>query len=210
MQAFNSTSLNPYFIADAVGIDYYKPGSTIGSHLRDTRIFVDDESNNVVTMNPTEIIGESNSHEDFVINKDEIAVRRPNSGTGTFLTFGASGVLKPNELFLGSGGSIILNSSASMNSSELVLASNTLTASTAITVSSSGEVRRSASGDADMLVKSYATVNPGATIESSSGNISVTNVTTGQFDITINNSTCLLYTSPSPRDRTRSRMPSSA
>ena len=25
-----------------------------------------------------------------------------------------------------------------------------------------------------------------------------------------NNSTCLLYTSPSPRDRTRSRMPSSA
>ena len=28
--------------------------------------------------------------------------------------------------------------------------------------------------------------------------------------ITTNNFTCLLYTSPSPRDRTRSRMPSSA
>ena len=28
--------------------------------------------------------------------------------------------------------------------------------------------------------------------------------------IEINNQTCLLYTSPSPRDRTRSRMPSSA
>ena len=29
------------------------------------------------------------------------------------------------------------------------------------------------------------------------------------FDVTLDNS-CLLYTSPSPRDRTRSRMPSSA
>ena len=29
-------------------------------------------------------------------------------------------------------------------------------------------------------------------------------------DITYNSNTCLLYTSPSPRDRTRSRMPSSA
>ena len=34
----------------------------------------------------------------------------------------------------------------------------------------------------------------------------------GSFDPAINNlsKTCLLYTSPSPRDRTRSRMPSSA
>ena len=31
-----------------------------------------------------------------------------------------------------------------------------------------------------------------------------------QFNEFINNNGCLLYTSPSPRDRTRSRMPSSA
>ena len=31
-----------------------------------------------------------------------------------------------------------------------------------------------------------------------------------QFSMMINIDTCLLYTSPSPRDRTRSRMPSSA
>ena len=31
-----------------------------------------------------------------------------------------------------------------------------------------------------------------------------------RFDDLINIDTCLLYTSPSPRDRTRSRMPSSA
>ena len=30
------------------------------------------------------------------------------------------------------------------------------------------------------------------------------------IDITNNSKACLLYTSPSPRDRTRSRMPSSA
>ena len=30
------------------------------------------------------------------------------------------------------------------------------------------------------------------------------------FDVTSTKSRCLLYTSPSPRDRTRSRMPSSA
>ena len=30
------------------------------------------------------------------------------------------------------------------------------------------------------------------------------------FDVTLNLEDCLLYTSPSPRDRTRSRMPSSA
>ena len=32
----------------------------------------------------------------------------------------------------------------------------------------------------------------------------------GQIGYQFNSSTCLLYTSPSPRDRTRSRMPSSA
>ena len=32
----------------------------------------------------------------------------------------------------------------------------------------------------------------------------------GTTNILLNNKTCLLYTSPSPRDRTRSRMPSSA
>ena len=30
------------------------------------------------------------------------------------------------------------------------------------------------------------------------------------FDVTVRDLDCLLYTSPSPRDRTRSRMPSSA
>ena len=33
---------------------------------------------------------------------------------------------------------------------------------------------------------------------------------TGRKDVTTHPNTCLLYTSPSPRDRTRSRMPSSA
>ena len=33
---------------------------------------------------------------------------------------------------------------------------------------------------------------------------------TKEFEITIKSKLCLLYTSPSPRDRTRSRMPSSA
>ena len=37
----------------------------------------------------------------------------------------------------------------------------------------------------------------------------VTDVTAVQGNVTANG-TCLLYTSPSPRDRTRSRMPSSA
>ena len=32
----------------------------------------------------------------------------------------------------------------------------------------------------------------------------------GTIDASDHNQTCLLYTSPSPRDRTRSRMPSSA
>ena len=36
------------------------------------------------------------------------------------------------------------------------------------------------------------------------------NGTTGQTFTNDYNHTCLLYTSPSPRDRTRSRMPSSA
>ena len=33
---------------------------------------------------------------------------------------------------------------------------------------------------------------------------------TGKGNLAPNSATCLLYTSPSPRDRTRSRMPSSA
>ena len=43
--------------------------------------------------------------------------------------------------------------------------------------------------------------------------IDVTEVTNAQFKAFVeatNYVTCLLYTSPSPRDRTRSRMPSSA
>ena len=35
-------------------------------------------------------------------------------------------------------------------------------------------------------------------------------VISGRTQIGVNNKVCLLYTSPSPRDRTRSRMPSSA
>ena len=35
-------------------------------------------------------------------------------------------------------------------------------------------------------------------------------VSTGELDRICNDYICLLYTSPSPRDRTRSRMPSSA
>ena len=45
----------------------------------------------------------------------------------------------------------------------------------------------------------FATSGPGAT-----------NLITGLGDAMLDSTPCLLYTSPSPRDRTRSRMPSSA
>ena len=53
------------------------------------------------------------------------------------------------------------------------------------------------------------------TVESSSGNtvlgkLEVTDTTSPNLTLSTFSSACLLYTSPSPRDRTRSRMPSSA
>ena len=47
-------------------------------------------------------------------------------------------------------------------------------------------------------------IEPGAILNANGYNITVS----GYGDTWVNN--CLLYTSPSPRDRTRSRMPSSA
>ena len=52
----------------------------------------------------------------------------------------------------------------------------------------------------------------GIAIDFGATKISVSQIIKGKFKKTITEPTsiCLLYTSPSPRDRTRSRMPSSA
>ena len=49
-----------------------------------------------------------------------------------------------------------------------------------------------------------------AKLVKASGADELTNLSSLDCDETIYPRTCLLYTSPSPRDRTRSRMPSSA
>ena len=61
----------------------------------------------------------------------------------------------------------------------------------------------SALGDLALMLKEKARMGP------SSGAITIAPITTATLSAAMPN-TCLLYTSPSPRDRTRSRMPSSA
>ena len=67
------------------------------------------------------------------------------------------------------------------------------------------------SADLEVWLKADAGINEtdGEGVDSWNDQSSQTNHAT-QTDTTQTHPTCLLYTSPSPRDRTRSRMPSSA
>ena len=175
--------------------DGFSPGSGPRIDIGFQGIDVQLDSGEGVNIVPTSIaMNGLDGNVDVSIDKDEIALRRPSSGSGGLTNFGASGVLKPNELFLGSGGTIITGSSARLSSFELVLSSFGPFGSSGLSLINSGEVRRPASGDADMLVKSYATVNPGASLESSSGNINVSNSAVGEYDVSINNSTSESFT----------------
>ena len=66
--------------------------------------------------------------------------------------------------------------------------------------------------DIVMVIGANDIVNPSAqdTPDSPIAGMPVIEVWKAKHTIVLNRSTCLLYTSPSPRDRTRSRMPSSA
>ena len=80
--------------------------------------------------------------------------------------------------------------------------SGTLVILSGLDTSDEGEYR-CFSDDVNGIVVIELDVVASAYITSSSGNVTAA----AASDVTL---TCLLYTSPSPRDRTRSRMPSSA
>ena len=69
---------------------------------------------------------------------------------------------------------------------------------------------QSATTSVGSLVTEVAYILAGESATSSVGTISPTAMTIGLTGQSATSSVCLLYTSPSPRDRTRSRMPSSA
>ena len=65
----------------------------------------------------------------------------------------------------------------------------------------------------DLSVKSgemFALFGPSGTGKSVLLKTTLSLIVPDRGDVLINGESCLLYTSPSPRDRTRSRMPSSA
>ena len=64
--------------------------------------------------------------------------------------------------------------------------------------------------DAEITIVNNSTNKSSTTSSNESGAFVLTNLAVGgPYTVTVTSS-CLLYTSPSPRDRTRSRMPSSA
>ena len=60
----------------------------------------------------------------------------------------------------------------------------------------------------------YGTIRTSGLVNAANINVSgastFVGISTFESDLLLTSGTCLLYTSPSPRDRTRSRMPSSA
>ena len=60
------------------------------------------------------------------------------------------------------------------------------------------------------LLKEDITIRQLVTKRLANASVSLVDIERGINHVTVTVHTCLLYTSPSPRDRTRSRMPSSA
>ena len=143
-----------------------------------------------IKLDQSELVGsDQNGHKDFVINKDEIALRRPSTGTlGTF-SAGATGILKPGELKLSTGGSLVLNRTSTLSANSLSFTNIFIGADPLTINGSGGEITRVSSGGSDMLVKGYSTISAAGNIISGSNNLTVTKTGDGRYDITVNNST---------------------
>ena len=105
----------------------------------------------------------------------------------------------------------------SSTGSDVVAASTTIVTTTitdndTATWSIVGDTVVAEGADAKYVVNLAGALQAGetATIDLNIGNVSAIAADYGNFVTAVNDAICLLYTSPSPRDRTRSRMPSSA